>query len=153
MKIRSKEYMTPTEIDSETDTLISPAIDVQPGSNVLTAFLAAIGKHALEERTKKLAPHFVTRTFFPISSAIGGQGKMTRQLGVNEFADPLFPVLTRYFDDSAETPDEVIDRAYVTSDELTRYEGILETYLKDRTVNIGGSQLKTIETSRTWPTF
>jgi len=58
-------------------------------------------------------------------------------------------VLTRYFDDSAETPDEVIDRAYVTSDELTRYEGILETYLKDRTVNIGGSQLKTIETSRT----
>ena len=74
---------------------------------------------------------------------------MTRQLGVNEFADPLFPVLTRYFDDSAETPDEVINRAYVTSDELTHYEGILETYLKDRTVNIGGSQLKTIETSRT----
>jgi len=83
--------MALSSADSETDTLISPAIEVQPGSNVLTAFLAAIGKHALEERTKKLAPHFVTRTFFPISSAIGGQGKMTRQLGVNEFADPLFP--------------------------------------------------------------
>ena len=135
--------------DSEVDTLISPAIDVQPGSNVLTAFVGAIGKQALEERTKKLASNFTTRTFFPVSSAIGGQRKMTRQLGVNEFAEPLFPVLTRYFDDSAETPDEVIDRAYVTSDELTRYEGILETYLKDRTINIGGSQLKTIETSRT----
>ena len=73
---------------------------------------------------------------------------MTRQLGVNEFAEPLFPVLTRYFDDSSETPNEVIDRAYVSSDELTHYEGILETYLKDRTVNIGRTQLKAIETSR-----
>lgn len=143
------EELALSAADSEVDTLVSPAIDVQPGSNVLTAFLAAVGKHALEERAKRLAPHFATRTFFPVSSAIGGQGKMTRQLGVNEFAEPLFPVLIKYFDDSAETPDEVIDRAYVTSDELTRYEGILETYLKDRTVNIGGSQLKTIETSRT----
>lgn len=142
------EQLALSAVDSELETLISPAIDVQPGSNVLNAFLAAIGKHALEERVTKLAPHFATRTFFPVSSSIGGQGKMTSQLGVNEFANPLFPVLTRYFDDSAETPDEVIDRAYVTSDELTRYEGILETYLKDRTVNIGGSQLKTIETSR-----
>jgi GTPase SAR1 family protein len=143
------EELALSSADSEVDTLVSPAIDVQPGSNVLAAFLAAIGKHALEERAKKLAPHFATRTFFAVSSSIGGQGKMTHQLGVNEFAEPLFPVLTRYFDDSSETPDEVIDRAYVTSDELTRYEGILETYLKDRTVSIGGSQLKTIETSRT----
>ena len=62
----------------------------------------------------------------PISSAIGGQGKMTRQLASTSSPTPLFPVLTWYFDDSAEIPDEVIDRAYVTSDELTRYEGILE---------------------------
>jgi hypothetical protein len=131
------------------DVLIAPAVDVQPGSSVLTAFQAAIGKHALEERATKLSPHFASRRFFSVSSAIGGQGKITNLLGVNEFADPLLPVLTRYFGDSAETPEEVIERAYVTSDELTRYEGILETYLKDRTVNIAGSQLKPIETSRT----
>ena len=143
------EQLALTQWDSETEVIIASAGEVQPGSSLLAAFQGAIGKRALEERQRKLAPHFATGTFFAVSSAIGGQGKVTRQLGVNEFADPLFPVLTRYFDDSAETPDEVIDRAYVTSDELSRYEGILETYLKDRTVNIGGSQLKTIETSRT----
>jgi hypothetical protein len=135
--------------DSEIGTLIVSSADVQPGSSILDAFKGAIGKHSLEERSRKLAPHFATRQLYSVSSAIGGQAKLTRQLGVNEFAEPLFPVLTRYFDDSSETPDEVIDRAYVNSDELTRYEGILETYLKDRTASIGGNQLKTIETSRT----
>jgi GTPase SAR1 family protein len=135
--------------DSEIEVLIAPSADVQPGSSVLQAFQNAIGREALEERAKKLAPHFATRSFFAVSSTIGGQSKMTRQLGVNEFAQPLYPALARYFDDSSETPDEVIDRAYVTSDELSRYEGMLETYLKDRTLSLGGSQLKTIETSRT----
>lgn len=134
--------------DSEVDTLIAPALDVQPGTSVLEAFLGAIGKHALEARARNISPHFATRRMFSVASEIGGEKKMTRQLGVNEFADPLFPILTRYFDDSADTPQEIIDRAYVTSDEITRYEGILETYLKDRTVNIGKSQLKTIETSK-----
>ncbi len=135
--------------DSEVDTLIAPAVDIQPNTNVLDAFLGAIGKYALEERAKVLSPHFTTRRIFSVASAIGGEKRMTRQLGVNEFADPLFPILTRYFDDSADTPQEIIDRAYVTSEEMTRYEGILETYLKDRTVSIGKSQLKTIETSKT----
>lgn len=142
------EQLALTQWDSETEVIIAPAADVQPGTSLLAAFESAIGKQALESRRRKLAPHFVTRTLFPVSSAIGGQRKLTTPLGVNEFADPLFPILTRYFDDSAETPDEVIDRAYVSSDELSRYESILETYLKDRTVNIGKSQLKTIETSR-----
>lgn len=142
------EQLALTQWDSETEVIIAPAGDVRPGTSLLAAFQSAIGKRALEERQRKLAPHFLTRPLFAVSSAIGGQRKLTNQLGVNEFADPLFPILTRYFDDSAETPDDVVDRAYVTSDELSRYEGILETYLKDRTVNIGGSQLKTIETSR-----
>jgi hypothetical protein len=32
---------------------------------------------------------------------------------------------------------------------MVRYEGILETYLKDRPASISGNQLKTIERSRT----
>ncbi|MDV4155885.1 hypothetical protein [Rhizobium brockwellii] len=142
------EQMALSYADSEVDTLIVASKDLQPGSNVLDVFRNAVGKQALQERAQKLAPHFTTQPVFSVSSSIGGQTKLMRQLGVNEFADPLFPVLTRYFDDSAETPDEVIDRAYVTSDELTRYEGILETYLKDRTETIAGNQLRTIETSR-----
>ena len=142
------EQLAITQWDSETEVIIATASEVQPGTALLATFQSAIGKTALEDRARKLAPHFAARRMFAISSTIGGQARLNRQLGVNEFAEPLFPVLTRYFDDSAETPDEVIDRAYVSSDELSRYEGVLETYLKDRTVNIGNSQLRTIQTSK-----
>src|SRR5215216_6726621 len=58
------ERLALSSADSEVDVLIAPAVDVQPGSNVLTAFQAAIGKHALEERAAKLSPHFASRRFF-----------------------------------------------------------------------------------------
>jgi hypothetical protein len=80
---------------------------------------------------------------------MGGQSRLAQQLGVNDFAEPLFSTITKYFgSNSDETPDEVIDRAYVASDELGSYEGILETYLKDRTAQIAGNQLKPIVTSK-----
>jgi hypothetical protein len=103
----------------------------------------------LEERTKKLDPHFQGRRFWSVASSIGTPSKLGRVLGVNEFAEPLFPILTKYFENTDDTSDEVIDRAYVTSDELTAYEGILETFLKDRVGKLAGNQMKVIETSRT----
>jgi len=39
-----------------------------PGSAVLNALQGAIGKAALEETAKKLAAHFQSRPFMPISS-------------------------------------------------------------------------------------
>lgn len=137
------------ESDSETSALIFPVGDAAPGSAVLQAIKDSIGKDALDKRAKALAAHFQTRGFFAVSNYMGGQAVVNRQLGVNEFAEPLFPALTKYFaNNSDETPDEVIDRAYVTSDELGSYEGILETYLKDRSSHIAGNQLLPIVTSR-----
>ncbi|MER9267947.1 hypothetical protein NKI63_25930 [Mesorhizobium sp. M0410] len=137
------------EWDSETNVLLAQAADVQPGTAVFDAIVGAIGKHALETRAASLAPHFQGRRFWPVSTALGGQAKLRQQLGVNEFANPLFPVLTKYFNNTDDTSDDVIDRAYVTSDEITGYEGLLETFLKDRTSSITGNQLKTLEITRT----
>lgn len=138
-----------TQWDSETSTLTFPSWEAMPGSAVLNALKGAIGKAALEDTAKKLAAHFQSRPFQSVAAFMGGQARINQQLGVNEFAEPLFPTLTKYFTStSEETPDDVIDRAYVTSDELGRYEGVLETYLKDRASQIAGNQLKTIETSR-----
>ncbi len=137
------------EADSETNAFIFAAGEAVPGSAVLQAIKDAIGRSALEKRAKALAAHFQTRGFFAVSNFMGGQARVNRQLGVNEFAEPLFPAITKYFaNNSDETPDEVIDRAYVTSDELGSYEGILETYLKDRASHIAGNQLQPIVTSR-----
>jgi GTPase SAR1 family protein len=137
------------EADSEVNALIFPVGEAVPGSAVLQAIKDAIGKDALDKRAKALAAHFQSRGFFAVSNYMGGQSLVNRQLGVNEFAQPLFPALTKYFaNNSDDTPDEVIDRAYVTSDELGGYEGILETYLKDRGANLAGNQLQPIVTSR-----
>jgi hypothetical protein len=138
--------------DSEVGALIAPCADVQPGTALLTAFQSAIGLDALQARVEKLGPHFQARTFYSVASFMGGPSRLAQQLGVNDFAEPLFSSITKYFgSNSDETPDEVIDRAYVTSDELGSYEGVLETYLKDRTDKIAGNQLKPIVTSKTEP--
>jgi hypothetical protein len=138
-----------SEWDSETNTLRVDCAEAVPGNAVLQAMQNAIGKAEIEKRAKQLAVHFQSRQFYGIASFMGGQSRINQQLGVNEFAEPLFPTLTKYFaSNSDEVSDEIIDRAYVSSDELTTYEGVLETYLKDRGAYISGSQLKPILTSR-----
>jgi hypothetical protein len=128
--------------DSEADTFIVKSEDVAVGSSVLKVLNDAIGGIALADQAKSLAVHFQKRSFHRVSSFMGGQSQLSQLLGVNEFAEPLFPVLTRYFgSNSDEIPDEVIDRAYVTSDEISTYDSVLETYLKDRTKRIAGNQI------------
>jgi GTPase SAR1 family protein len=135
--------------DSEVGTIIALCSDVRPGTAILTSFKEAIGRDVLEARAQKLGAHFQTRAFYSVASLMGGQSRLAQQLGVNDFAEPLFSTITKYFgSNSDETPDEVIDRAYVASDELGTYEGVLETYLKDRTAQIAGNQLKPIVTSK-----
>jgi hypothetical protein len=135
--------------DSEVGAIIALCVNVQPGTQVLDNFKEAIGQDTLQERAQKLGAHFQSRAFFSVASFMGGQSPLGQQLGVNDFAEPLFSTITKYFgSNSDETPDEVIDRAYVASDELGTYEGVLETYLKDRAAQIAGNQLKQIVTSR-----
>jgi GTPase SAR1 family protein len=138
-----------TQWDSEGSTLAFPAADAAPGSAVLTVLQGVIGRAQLAETAKKLDAHFQVRPFLSVAAFMGGQARINQQLGVNEFAEPLFPTLTKYFGSAPdETPDDVIDRAYVTSDEIGRYEGVLETYLKDRGAQIAGNLLRTIETTK-----
>lgn len=134
--------------DSER-ALICAASDLRPGTEVLDAMRSAVGRGALEESVQKLKVHFEPREYIHVRSFMGGQSRLTEQLGVNEFAEPLFGAITKYFGaTSEETPDEVIDRAYVSTDELGAYGEVLETYLKDRAVQRSGNQLKTIQTSK-----
>lgn len=138
-----------SEWDSEVETLIVPCIEAAPGSEVLQALQNAIGKFELDKKAEKLAAHFQYRNFYRVAEFMGGQARLNQQLGVNEFAEPLFPTLTKYFGtDSDLVSDEIVDRAYVASDELTTYEGVLETYLKDRVTDIAGNLIKPIDTSK-----
>ena len=134
--------------DSEVGALVFDAVDGAPGTTVLDAIISTIGRQALIDRADRLAVHFRAREFSRTYAFMGGQSRRDEQLGVNEFAQALYPVLQNYFANSSESSDEIIDRAYVTSDEIGTYDGVLETYLKDRTKSIAGNQLQTITTTR-----
>lgn len=143
------EHFALSEWDSQTSVLNFKCTDAAPGAAVLETLRNTIGKEALTRRLKALQAHFQSRPFVAVASNMGGQARLNEQLGVNEFAHALFPTLTKYFaGNTDETSDDIIDRAYVSTDEIGTYESVLETYLKDRTSQIGGSQVQPIVTSR-----
>lgn len=141
------EQFALTEWDSETQVLTAKAVDVQPGSAVLAAFKSAIGKEELEKRADKISREFQTRRFHRVTSNMTGT-QLAEQLGINQFAQQLFPIITRYFGAEAdEATDDIIDRGYVHTSERTEYGAVLETFLKDRARVVATGNLQPIETS------
>lgn len=94
------EHFSLSQWDSEVSTLTFLCADARPGSAVLDALQGAIGKAALEATAKKLAPHFQSRPFYSVAAFMGGQVRINQLLGVNEFAEPLLPTITKYFGDA-----------------------------------------------------
>ncbi|MCC6918976.1 MAG: hypothetical protein IT548_07210 [Alphaproteobacteria bacterium] len=133
--------------DSEVEILKFNCAEIQPGTAILAALTNVLGKDAVEEQARALNAHLARRPFFSVQAFLGA--KRNIQLGPNSFGDKLLPSLTRFFgNDSDTTPDEVIDRAYVSSDEITGYDAVLETFLRDTSTQHLGIPLKVIQTSK-----
>jgi GTPase SAR1 family protein len=142
------EQFALTQWDSETEVLSAKAADVQPGSAVLSAFLSAISKEQVERHAARVAKEFQIRNFHRVAQHMTGT-QIAEQLGTNEFARPLIPIITRYFtSEPDETPDDIIDRAYVSTSERTEYDGVLESFLKDRARVAATSNLTPIVTGK-----
>jgi hypothetical protein len=70
--------------------------------------------------------------FLPID-LLGGQPVLNAKLPLNSFAADLSPILRRYFSSTThENIHEIAERAYVSSNEITEYDRVLESLLKDR---------------------
>lgn len=70
------------------------------------------------------------RAQFPFELA-GGQAILNAKLPVNSFAADLSPILRRYFSNQ-EDVHEIVHKAYVNSSEVTEYDRVLESLLKER---------------------
>jgi hypothetical protein len=53
-----------------------------------------------------------------------------------------------FVSDTAERIDDIIERAYVSSDEITKYDQILESYLRERVEQLAMPGSRPIETTR-----
>jgi len=118
--------------DSDTNILYAKVVDLRPGTDILHAYKQIINRVEFAKRAEALNVNFQSRRFTTIGQLLTGSQTM-EQLGINPFAQQLFPIITRYFGQEAdEAPDEIIDRGFVSTDERSEYGAVLETYLKDR---------------------
>ena len=123
--------------------------DLRPGSaqlERLQTFCRAevLGAHALDciQRLRARNP------VFPYNLA-GGQAILHARIPVNLFAADLSPVLRLYFASAYEEESrEIIERAYVSSAEITEYDHILEGLLKDHLAVRSGTVVQELQPGR-----
>ncbi len=135
--------------DSVVDVKIVSLDDLSPSSSALEQMKNVISKDILLIHAQNIDRKYSKRYFTSVSSKMGGSARLAQQLGFNPFGQELQPYLAQYFDpETVEQRDEIITRAYVSSNELTAYDSVLETYLKDRIRVAGANEVQKIVTSK-----
>lgn len=106
---------------------------LQIGSNALDALINFCHHRVLVAHAAKcLSAVRLSRSTQPYTLA-GGQALINSKKAFNSFAAELAPTLRRYFTSATQNNDpEIYQRAYVGSDDITQYDRILESLLKDR---------------------
>ena len=86
----------------------------------------------LAHAAKCLAATRFSRSTQPYTLA-GGQALINSKKPFNSFAAELAPTLRRYFTSTTQNDDpDIYERGYVGSDDVTEYDRILKSLLKDR---------------------
>jgi len=133
--------------DAEASTKDIELDNLFEGSKDLDNIVLAIGRQSVLKWSKKIrGKMFPERATRPLS-LIGGPSRQNENIESNSFASDLAPLLYRYFDpDITATSQEIIERAYCSSSELSQYNSTLESLLKDRIPK--QKDVRPIETSK-----
>ena len=98
------------------------------------------------ESLAALRPKSLVRPY----SRAGGQALVNSKKPFNTFAADLSSILRRYFTSASQNNSpEIYERGYVGSDDITEYDRILESLLKDRIATRRGSLTQDIHPTRT----
>jgi hypothetical protein len=107
--------------------------DLQLGSNALQDLINFCHHRVLAAHAARcLLSVRISRSTQPYMLA-GDQALINSKKAFNSFAIELAPTLRRYFTSTTQNNDaEIYERAYVGSDDITQYDRVLESLLKDR---------------------
>jgi hypothetical protein len=124
--------------------------DLQPQTKVMEELRRLCSRQALESHALEcLKAYSSKRSFLPFNLA-GGPALLRAVNKPNRFAAPLAPLLQRYFSSSQQSSvEEIVERAYVSSDEVTEYDRILESLLKERSSARHGMSVEYLHPERT----
>lgn len=107
--------------------------DLVVGSPQLDALVSLCGAEALQQLARPISEHLRSTKFRRPFNQTAGQAQILSRVDPNTFAADLAPILRRYFSSRDQTTDpEIYSRAYISSNEITSYDRILESFLKDR---------------------
>jgi len=123
--------------------------DLRPQSQIMVKLQQFCGRQLLEDHAMKcLAASRAKRSLLPYNLA-GGQALLRATVNLNLFAAPLAPLIERYFSSSQQSSiREIVERAYVNSDEVTEYDRILESLLKERIATRRGTSVEELHPAR-----
>lgn len=106
---------------------------IKPGSAVLDQLIALLGNNELEREAISISEALRSKDYKRPFNQGAGPALIASKMDPNTFAADLAPVLRRYFSSRDQSTDEEIySRAYISSNEVTGYDRILESFLKDR---------------------
>lgn len=107
--------------------------DLLVGTEDLLRLQVIAGNSQLEDLGKKASEGLRSERFKRPFNQGSGAAQIISKVDPNSFAADLAPILRRYFSSHEDSSDEEIySRAYISSNEVTGYDRILESYLKDR---------------------
>jgi hypothetical protein len=123
--------------------------DLRPQSALMVELQKVCGTSALDHHAIKcLNASRTDRVLLPYN-LVGGPALLRTTVPPNQFAAPLAPLLIRFFSPSQqENIREIVERAYVSSDEVTEYDKILESLLKERISAQRGSIVEQLAPAR-----
>lgn len=123
--------------------------DLLTGTAELDALREFCRSEIQEQYALEVRAHLRRSTVTMPYNLAGGAALLTGKLPVNTFAADLSPILRRYFASSSpEDSEEIVERAYVSSAEVTEYDRILESLLKDRLPSQRGALIQELEPDR-----
>jgi hypothetical protein len=123
--------------------------DLKPGTQDLVRLQSLCGRDVLQSFATHCADITRKKTVqFPYHYA-GGAVVLRTQMPYNKFASQLSPLLAKYFSPSQqENTREIVTKAYVSTDEVTEYDRILESLLKERIATRRGAIVEHLNPER-----
>jgi hypothetical protein len=120
-----------------------------PGTDNLAVFRSEFGWSYLQDHSSSFIKRYYPSDYYNPYEVLGENRVRLSKIGSNSFAEDLAPLLRRYFEsDNQEFEDEIIEKAYVASDEITKYERMFENFLRDRISPLDDKAAQVLEPSR-----
>ena len=113
--------------------LIADVGVLKVGSRELDELVQLCGNDALNGVSRPLSERLRSSNFRRPFNQGAGPAQIISRIDPNTFAADLAPILRRYFSSRDQSTDpDIYSRAYISSNEITSYDRILESFLKDR---------------------